>query len=144
MAISVLEKFFKSQILAVPAAATCFGAKFFNMFPKKSVFPYAVFQAIPLQHNFGQVRTSIQSRFFIDFRLYSNLPLPMTVDEAVEAVKEYFRTAEKTFYFENYAISIRHERPINLPVQDVNADDQIICRGSTYQVSGCPKCNWII
>jgi hypothetical protein len=133
--VSVLEKFFKAQIAGVAEATACFGAKLSNTFPQATAnFPRATFQVIPLDDTFGQARTSIQSKFLIDFKIYSKMPLPETVDAAIDAVKEHFRTAEKSFYYQSYAISIRHERPISQPAKGLKPDEQIIMRGSTYRV----------
>lgn len=132
--IAELEKLFHRELLGIPAAVACFGAKLSNgAAPANAKFPYAVFQAIPLRDNFGQARTSIQSVFFVDFKIYSRLPLPDTVDAAVAAVKEYFRTAN-TFTTDNFRVSIRHEMPLSKPEKGAKPDEKLLMRGSTYKV----------
>ncbi len=131
--IAELEKLFRDEALTVPEAIECFDARFYNLkAPAKAAKPFGVFQVIPVPSNFGQARTSIQQVFLIDFKIHSALPLPVTVDSAVAAVNEHFNRA-RTFTTDNFRISIRHERPISLPLKGATADEQLIIRGITFK-----------
>lgn len=138
--IAELEQLFREEILEVPSAIACFEARLFNSFASPGAeFPFAVFQVIPLDDNFGQARTSIQSVFLIDLKIYSRIPLSPDVDPAVAAVKEKFRSRIGSFETDNFRISIRHQRPISLLQPGARPDEKLMMRGSTYKAWVSPK-----
>ena len=117
----------------LPAVVDCVDRRLYNSVAAQGAsFPFAVYQVIPLEDNYGQARTSIESVFLIDFKIYSRLPLPFQVDEAVAAAKEHFRASE-TFQTDNFRISIRHDRLISLAQKGAKVDERIIVRGSSYR-----------
>ena len=131
--IAELERLFRDEALEIPALVECCNRRVYNsLAPAETPFPYAVFQVVPLDDDFGQARASIQSNFLIDFKIYARLPLPAVADEAVACLKEHFRSSE-TFQTDGYRISIRHERAINLLQPGARPDERIVCRGSTYR-----------
>lgn len=132
--VSIIEKFFKTKLLGISEVPASVGAKIFHgTAEKRAKLPYLIFNIVPLADSFGQARTTIQTRLFVDVKFVSQGNIPTASRTAVEAVKEFFRTS-KTFDFENRRISVRHERPIVFLEQGSNADEKIYHRGSTYKV----------
>jgi len=131
--IGELEKLFRDEVLSVPAAVACFDGKFYNSSAPGAVAkPYGVFQVIAMPSKFGQARTSIQQIYLIDFKIFAKMPPSADVDEAVADVDAHFNRA-RTYTTDYFRISIRHEKPISLPVRGAAADEKIICRGITFR-----------
>jgi hypothetical protein len=132
--VSIIEKFFKTTLSALPEVAACVGVKIFNASSdKKAKLPYSIFNIVPLADSFGQAGSSIQTRLFVDVKFLCAETVTPEVRTAVHAVKEYFRQS-KTFDFENRRISVRHERPLSYLEQGTNADERIYHRGGTFKV----------
>ncbi len=131
--ITIFEKFFLLEVLDIPEIITCVGNRLSNSVAgAKVAFPRAVFNVVPLNDKTGQARSGIQTRGLVDFKLLSTLPLPATFGPAVAAVKEHFRESN-TYDFDQYRISVRHERPISFIETGATADEKILNRGGTFR-----------
>ena len=132
--LATFEKFFRSQVTGLAAVTTCVGDRFSNMYAApKAMMPYAVFQVGPLEDLVGQARQTVMTRLLVDLKFVSGIPVPDTVFAAVKAVREHFRTS-LSFEFEGYRISVRHERPINIPETGAVPGEQLVNRGGSYLV----------
>lgn len=132
-AVSTFQKFFREQVLARPAVQTCSSNKLYNTFATGVEMPYAIFKVIPLKDGVGQARQSYQKNFLVDLKWVTGLPVPATIYEAKQAVEDYFRTS-LSFVYEGFRISIRHDRPIEMPEFGASAAEQLLHIGDTYRV----------
>lgn len=144
--IAVLESFFRDSVIVLEDVIACIVAEteeeepaaparsFNSIAPGKTAFPYHIYQVIPLQDKFGQAKTSILSRFYIDSKFLTTFPVSDTIDPAIDAIKEYFRTSD-SFDSDGYRISIRHDRPLSYIERGATADERILHRGSTFYAS---------
>ncbi|CAN5508834.1 hypothetical protein BH10ACI2_BH10ACI2_04320 [soil metagenome] len=133
-ALSIFKKYFRASLLAVPEVQACVSDRVFNIYvPDKAVMPYAVFQIVPLQDIVGQGRQSSGKNFLVNLKFLTGLPVPDTIYPAIENAEIYFRMAPAIFY-EDYSISIRHDRPIEYPEPGATPGEKLLNLGSTYRV----------
>ncbi len=131
--ISTFQKFFRDAVLAVDEVESLIADKLFNTFvPPGTPFPYGVFKIVPLGDGVGQARQSYQKNLLVDLKFVSSLPVPAGVPAARKAVEEYFRTS-LSFVTDGYRISIRHDRPIEIPEIGRTPDERLLHIGSTYR-----------
>lgn len=134
MEITGFEIWLKNQLVSLPEVVECVGGRIYNSVAgQTSAFPRLVFKVIPLEDNTGQARTSIQTRALVDIKITSKLPLPETVNTAVSALKEYFRTINNE-QENDLLISIRHERPISIMEPGTVTDEKLLTRGGSFRV----------
>lgn len=132
-ATSVLEKFIKAQLQGMSEVTDAVGDHIYNSIALPG-YPYLVYKLIPLKDNYGQARTSIQYNYQIQIKFVSKLPLPDSIDTAVDAILEYFRTS-RTFDYLDKRISVWHQQPITYETKGAVTGEYILNRGGLYRAS---------
>lgn len=131
--IATLEAFLKTELSNISAVVTCVSTRIYNgVAAQDSVFPKLVYTIVPLQDNFGQARTPIQTNCLIDIQIITKIPVPANVDPAVEAIKTKFGSPA-TFSSGGFRIAIRHDRPISRKSQGVTVGEYLKYVGGTYR-----------
>lgn len=132
--ISTFQKFFRVQLLALDdVLAYSSASNIFNRIVADGTkVPYTVFMIVPLNDSVGQAKQSSQKNFLVDLKFVTGLPVPAELYPAKQAVEDHFRTSD-AFTYENFRISIRHERPIEFDEIAVGGERWLHI-GSTYRV----------
>ena len=95
--VSAFEAFFYTEVIGLAEVTTLIGTRLYNSkVPPKSAMPYGVFKVTPFRDKTGQAGSSIQTWLLVDLKFISGVPPNADTPAAIEAVKEYFRTA-RTF-----------------------------------------------
>lgn len=132
--ISSFSKFFRAELLGISDVSSYVGTNLFNTYaPARTVFPYGIFKIVPLGDVTGQARTSIMTRLLVDLKFVTGLPVDPKIYDAVKSAKEHFRES-LTFDADGFRISIRHDRPIEIPEFGATPDERLMNIGSTYAV----------
>lgn len=132
--ILTLETFLKTELSNIGAVTSCVGNRIANSVASPNTqFPFLVITVIPLRDDFGQARFPIQTNCLVDIQIVSTLPLPLTVDPAVEAIKTKFGSPA-AFETGGKRISIRHDTPILRNQKGASAKEIIQYCGGTYRV----------
>lgn len=133
--IAALEKYLKQELTNISAVTTAVSTRVNNSVAPQNIIntgPHLIFTITPLDDNFGQKRTTLQSNFLVDIIFISKLPLHENIDPAIEAIHTHFDEVSAAT-FSGYRVSLRHQKPISQTRPGATEGEYLLYRGGTYR-----------